>query len=350
MAAETILIYGDSESYKTSNLGPLADWLFTQYGGITRLITSDSGVGPLRDQIQRGVIQVWSIAGSQYYAGVLRRASMGYWPESIDPLTYQAGDVNRLRQTTAREWLGVSGVFMEGLTKNADGLMGHLLGAKGNAPQATGEPLTGMFDELGMKFASSSRGTYKSIQEQVLHNAALLCALPVRMVVMTAHESKGEDLTKKTIFGPAVAGKALTDKMTSCFQNSLHFEAYMSKFRDKDGKEFKRPGVRAFFQKHVDSEVPGIFWPAKLGVTPQVKAMVLEAWPHGYLPLKIDKGGNYVSGVHTLFEFIEKANEAVTAQWAQASAEPEPEQELLEAPEPEQQTEGETDGSNPTQQ
>lgn len=325
MARNSVLVYGDSSLGKSSNLGEISDWAFTRYGGITRLITSDSGYAPMWNQIQRGVIEVWNIASSPNYAAVLQMASEGYWPEKINPETF-VGDLRTLRKPTEEEWKSISGVSMEGLTKNADCLTQHIL----KHGHAVGEPLQGGFIELGRKMHHSSRGTYGFVQQQVLTSATTLCSLPVPLIVMTAHESKGEDFMKKTVFGPAVSGKALTDKMTSCFQMSFHVEGYNRKIKIKskdkatgkdEEKEVTRPGMRAFFARHVDAEVGGVFWPAKLGLPPQAMARVLKRWPHNYAPLTLDENGNFTCSIATVLDFVEKIRDEDRAKLQEAPAE-----------------------------
>jgi hypothetical protein len=131
----------------------------------------------------------------------------------------------------------------------------------------------------------------------------MLKALPCPWVVVTGHEGKGEDLvTKKTIFGPAIVGKAGTDKVCGWFENSIHTESFTYTRKD-DPKKYE--GVRGCFVRHADLEVPNVYWPAKLGVTPRAMAAIVKMYPKYFVEFKIDKDGKYVSGVHSLISLID---------------------------------------------
>ncbi len=140
--ARTLLSYGESGTYKTSNIGQVADYLAETTGGVTRLITADSGTGPVEDQIQRGVIEPWVLTSASAPLPCLMYGVQGYWPTKIDPRNFKA-DESSLRKTTVDEWKDVACIAIEGL-----GMIGSLLYddlvTKG---RQTGEPLQGQFTE-----------------------------------------------------------------------------------------------------------------------------------------------------------------------------------------------------------
>src|SRR5271157_115049 len=83
--ASTILMYGDSGTGKTSQIGEIAKWHHARTGRITRLISADSGWDPLMDLIitphnPSGIIEAWNIAYVQNPLPVLIKLSEGYWP------------------------------------------------------------------------------------------------------------------------------------------------------------------------------------------------------------------------------------------------------------------------------
>jgi len=294
--ARTILIYGESGTFKSSNLGEIAEYLLSRFGGITRLLTADSGVAPMQEQIDRGVIQYWDITTAKSPMGLFRKALRGYWP---DKLVNGKADENSFRPTTAEEWRGISGVFVEGITRVADVMMQDLR-EKG---RDTGEPLQAKFQDSGVNFAQASRGTYGFVQTYSQDWIGELKTLPVPWVVVTAHEGKGEDLvSKKTVFGPAIVGKAGTDKVCGWFENSIHTESYKIQVK---GEVKPREGVRGCFVRHSDAEVGNVYWPAKLGLPPKAMAGVIKKFPNGYVAFRMNSEGVYTSGMHTLMEAID---------------------------------------------
>jgi hypothetical protein len=237
--------------------------------------------------------------------------------------------------------------MFEGLYMNA-GLIAQDLVNKG---RDTGEPLQAKFQELGMQFAHGSRGTYGFVQAQThdyVHDAK---NLPIEWLVMTSHEGKGEDLvTKKTVFGPAVMGKSLTDKISGWFENTLHVESYHYKIADPKSKENgkSKRGVRAFYVRHPDSELSNVFWPAKLGVTVEQQVRIETLWPNSYIPLRINAKGQYTSSIADLVEEIScggsesNSEEPVSHTEREEAYDPPPPQDQPQPPQnPNQTNEGE---------
>lgn len=294
--ARTLLIYGDSGTYKSSNLGELAEYLFERYGLISRLITADSGVSPMQEQIDRGVIIHWDLTTAKNPMGLFKKALRGYWP---DKLVKGKADEGTFRLNSPAELSQFGGYFIEGLTRIADVMMQDLRDKR----RDTGEPLQAKFEDGGVSFAQASRGTYGFVQTYTQDWVGELKALPVPWVIVTAHEGKGEDgVSKKTIFGPAIVGKAATDKVCGWFENSVHCQSYTYTVKGEAGT---KEGVQACFMKHADVEVKSVYWPAKLGIPTRAMAGVLRKYPLGYVPLRIDKDGVYTSGIHSLVGVIE---------------------------------------------
>src|ERR1700736_450626 len=99
-----------------------------------------------------------------------------------------------------------------------------------SSQRATGEPLQALFTEqvsgVTVDYADSSRGTYKFVQNRTFGYVNQFKALPCHDCIFTTHEAKGENTTKRLIYGPAVLGPALTDKVAVWFENSFHFDSY----------------------------------------------------------------------------------------------------------------------------
>ncbi len=289
-------MYGESGTFKSSGLAEIARYLAWRYpapdgsAGIVRLITADSSWGPLEEGVQDGYIQVWSLSTATSPLGLFRKACQGYWPTRLDPKTGKA-DEGSFVETKGLQWAGIAGYMYEGLTRVAELVMKDMK----DKHREVGEPLQGKFTDAGVQLAGSSRGTYGFVQDYSrdwIQDARAKLLVP--WVIVTGHEGKGEDLvTKKTVFGPATAGKSMTDKISGWFENTIHHESYQFK-TSKDGET--QNGVRAFFLRHTDQEVTNVYWPAKLGVTSKQFVAIQRKWPKGYIPLQLDEEGNYKAG------------------------------------------------------
>jgi len=301
--AESFLIYGESGTYKTTQVGLFADYQVERYdktdGLYVRLVTSDSTFKPASRQVKSGRLKVWNLKAGPMETKLAQvmLAAQGWWPNVID----EAG-VPDLTKGLTKDLTGVVGYAWEGLSQTADLMSQHLT----DTQKSTGQPLQSVFEQkLGgqtVSFAHASQGTYGFVQAKTREYVKFLTALPVDRVLVTAHEGKGVDdgPSKKMVFGPAVLGKALTDKASSWFGTTLHHESYMV----EDKKRGKVAAVRAYFERHPDPEVGNVFWPAKLDCTPDAGRNVLEYWPEGFIPLVRGKVG-YESGLHLLLAVID---------------------------------------------
>src|ERR1700677_3106338 len=95
---QTFLLYGPTDSSKTSQLGEMAQWEFRKYKRISRLISADSGWDPLRNMVSgpdrpMGMeykdiegrvkfvcVEAWNIQGLADPWAVLIELSEGAWP------------------------------------------------------------------------------------------------------------------------------------------------------------------------------------------------------------------------------------------------------------------------------
>jgi len=291
--AKTMLLYGESGTFKSSNLGECADMIYSLTGKRTRLITADSGFEPMREQIDRGIIEPWDLTTYPNPLSGIMKASRGFWPVRFTDTRVGFADAES-GLTTTDDWSDIGLIIVEGFYMLAELLKRDLVN-KGRDSGAKA------FNEDGLHFSSSSLGAYGFVQDTTKEYVGNFKSLPADWIIFTTHEGKGSDqVSKRTTFGPAVAGSAVTDKVVGWVEYSFHLESTMY---DAGEGRMKR-GVRAYFERHPDPDVPNIFWPAKLGVTPRQAAYVRSIWPEGYIPLLMDKCGNYISGIHTFIDVL----------------------------------------------
>ena len=164
--AQPVLIYGASGTFKTSQIGPFADYEFARTGKPTRLITCDSGFGPVVDQISRGTIIPLRLETCPHPVPVLTKLSRGEWPVSV--IDQNAGAWYLESNAQFEQVSHITGAYaVEGLTRICE-----LVRQAWTAEQReSGEPLQGKYEQMGEKFAFQSRGTLFSIQ-QLINNLA----------------------------------------------------------------------------------------------------------------------------------------------------------------------------------
>lgn len=304
--AQTTLIFGDSGSYKTTAIGHAVRYMYEKTGKTSRMITAEPGWATLRDLRDAGVLEVFNIAQFANPLALIRKLSEGYWPETLDDEGAMVG--LRLRSATAETWDKVGLLSFEGLTSSSDLLMRDQT-AKGRTIKGEGiGEFTERIDLVGPdgkssfdmeKFAFNTQNHYGFVQNEMLARVVTFGALPVERVIFSAHEAKGEEEdTRRAIRGPALTGKAATDRVLKYVGDCLHFEVYSEdkETKDSDGRviRFAQTKVRVFYQNHPDPGWVGtgipVFYKCKPRVIPAMIPELHKRWPGGYFPVTPEHG------------------------------------------------------------
>lgn len=311
--SQTILSYSESGLGKTSNVGQFARYQFHRTGKPIRLVTCDSGFGPCQPEVEEGMIIPICLETCVHPVPVLNKLSKGEWPvKAIEPKQGLWGtDIGssfiKLKPGEA------GGYAVEGLTRICE----LVRKAWTDEQRNIGEPLQGQFEQMGEKFAFQSRGTLFGIQQLINNVVINFRGLPVDRVLWTGHESKGKDLMGSQVLGPATTGQALTDKISGWFEIVLHHDSYQYEepSRRDPSRMLKKTAMRAWFQRHPDADYPKMYWPAKLGLSPQLTAAMYSYFEEGYFPLILDMvTGEYVQGIHTFLSIIDNGGRLPEAQ------------------------------------
>lgn len=287
--AESTLIYGTSRTYKSSELAQIVEWIYNHTGMRTRMISTEtSSAAIFAPYIDAGLLEVLWLQRSHHPRSALRKLIRGEWPVVSGaglgwrPFNLQTDQV---------------GAYMfEGLTTFSELIMLDLIadGRKIN------EEVVGQYSEEGEKLGAAGRSHYMAAQNDIMFflkeaPKALFNAGQGRVqhVFWTAHQNKGQDENKQTVYGPATVGKALTGAIQKEVGLLIHTEELVERTQvmvagKPQSREVKR--VRAYFQSHPDPENPSILWQAGPRVPPSAQAMKSLAgrWPEGYLELTLD--------------------------------------------------------------
>lgn len=271
------MVYGETGTFKTSNVGRFARYIYEKTGKPTRLVSADGGGWmPVQAEIDAGIIDALRIVEAEQPLPLLRKLGQGYWP------------VDGKLQLSSLDTVGAYAV--EGLTSIPMLLLRHLV----KTGRKVSEEVIGKFEEQievdGKKvsefFSAPSRSHYGFIQNFTLDMLASFRALPVERVLFTAHEGKGsDDITNQMVYGPATVGKAITDRIPSEVGDLLHFYAVpVSAGAGKSKLE-----VRCYLDKHPDTQTQ-IIWPAKTRLQPEQLGEFSKKWPEKCFPLTLDQG------------------------------------------------------------
>lgn len=297
----TTLLYGDTGSTKTTQIGMIARWEYERTGRITRLISADAGWEPLEPLIAEGIIEPWGIQYVTDPFGVLTKLADGYWPQ------IQPGGKLKMFPPTEETWKRVGMYAVEGLSTIGNiCLMNHV-----HTARKVGEGTVGQFSQQVetdkgtevMQFGKAAMSHFGHVQDFVLLELVPRFAyLPVAHIIWTAHETRGDDkemgdMGKGKALGPATVGKATAKKTGMKFGDTFHLVKVVTAQREKgrlvmgpDGRSLQEVSYRAFYEDHPDEDLVNMNWPAKVS-TPVDQIRALHSrFPGGYVPLEIETG------------------------------------------------------------
>lgn len=219
MSVTTILLYGNSGSGKTAQLGKLAEEVYTTTGKKTRIYTVDfGGTNTIDPYVDLGIIELVEMGATDAWV-FINRAARGY-------IRNEQGKWIKDEKRNAE--IGFYGF------ESAHGLA-HLLKGDMNAKAGTGTTIGGDTNSSfevqgdGEKFKIGSvKGfqQYSIPQQQTLTAMYESFKLPAQYIVWTAGVDVGtEELSKNKAAGPMVVGGALTTILPKDFVFTMHLDA-----------------------------------------------------------------------------------------------------------------------------
>ncbi len=317
---DSMLLYGDTGSGKTAQIGELAKWEWNRSGRITRLLSADSGWDPIEDLVCTPdkpfgtmtpsgpvCIEAWNIQHIRHPFATLVKMSEGATAPraSADGMKIQLNAAKikdgRLLSDDGKAWVGM--VAIEGLSTISAVLMqDHIREQRKIAEDIVGDfqdsidsVQDGKAQTQVFKFGKSGRAHYGHVQDFVLLDLVpRFATLPVARVVWTAHEAKGtDDITgvKDSVLGPATIGKAAVARTAMKFGDTFHLVASTASVTGADRQSRLVTTYRAYYGPHPDEQLTRMYWPAKLSLPLDRIDELNRQFPGGYVPLTIHEGG-----------------------------------------------------------
>jgi len=302
--ARTGLIYGDTNTYKSTAVGHFSKYIYEKTHKRTLLLTTDGGgLDPIEGEIRGGLL-VPHRCNVQVPLPFLYKIAEGYWPEHPE-------DSSSHTNLIPTNWDEYGGLAIEGLSSVSQTVLRYLAdnGVK------TGEDATNQFGlnvwvngrETMVKFAGNSRGHYGFTQNHLYSLVMKFASWPVEYVLWTAHSSKSEEEDRTPIYGPDVAGKKATAKVPTWVGHCIHAQDYMVRkpVEVPDPADPKKKMVvdeienvvRMYFMKHPDP-VTNILYPANPRVVSAKLPDLLKKYPGGYFVPTLE--GGFDEFLHTV--------------------------------------------------
>ena len=260
------VIYGDSGSGKTGQVGGFSKMVRKRTGKKVRLYTAEpGGLDTIGHLIEDGLIEVWDLSPRLNFFETLEYAARGYWPRDVDDPT------SELIAPTPQVWEVVGGHAYEGLTAFGDCGLEELrrLGASNGITGAEKPPQ--QFTSGKLRIAGANQTYYGIVQGRIKKAVDDSQRVPVH-VLWSARELKATDNdTRSTVFGPQMAGSAKTPDIPAWFGNCIHIQM-------RPDPTTKKPTRKAFFKNHfieeIDKNIPFL---AKLRLPPETEHEMPES-------------------------------------------------------------------------
>jgi hypothetical protein len=279
--AKSVVLYGDSGTWKTTQAGVAAIYLFKKWKLPIRLVTAEESQ-PLQPLVEAGIIdkiQFKSNAVAPF--AFLTKLSQGWWKDG-------KGIVVPPKEGP----LPCAGYIVEGLTSIAEILIRNHT----ESGRKISQDVVGSWTEDGLRFGQPSPSHYGNVQNNMLWRISDFTNLQCDRVIFTSHEAKGEEESSRTpIRGAGLVGQKGTDKIPKLVGSYIHAEYYGKEEiaidpLTKDKIAVFRPRMRYFFVPHPDPKLPGITYPAKPRLTPNQIPRLMEIWPGGYFTPTLNSG------------------------------------------------------------
>lgn len=323
--AKSILGYGPTGSFKSTQNGYLAKYVYEKYGKKTRIIYTGASDGDqTAPEEAAGIVESFRVGlrSTGPLLSTMRALCRGYWPIIVE---VKGQRVIRLVAPTAETWKTVGAVILDSLGMSADEAMRDNIDKGRTIGDIPRNPFTeeieivhsdGRIETRKEMFAGSNWNDYNFGQQFATFAINALSSLPVEYVYFTAMERKSEEEDasgRTTIYGAEMPGKKLTPKIGALVGDLLHFDQFFvpQEVPDIDpvtnrpkteevvvaGKKTTRPRMaiiqvpktRVYFLRHKDTKT-GIEFPAKPRIHSSQYSRLLERWPGGYFEPTLESG------------------------------------------------------------
>jgi hypothetical protein len=276
LGSRTTIIYGDSGIGKSHNAALFARLMYEWYGRPVCLVAAEASsrthFAPL---VQAGIV-IPLYLNVAFALSTMRKVRKGMWPHSAPDGKTEWRPI---------DWAGPRApcaYILEGLTSISE----LELEVGRNDGRFMREQRTDAFDEAGEHFQAASQTLYGVVQDEMLFTVRDIDALPLKRVLWTAHELKGqEEGSGDPILGPGLVGKKKTVTVKKYCATLLHFDGYPMRVEQKDAAGQATPvtrlGRRIWWMEHPDART-GIQYPAKVTVPGSALAGLYRKFPGGY--------------------------------------------------------------------
>ena len=213
----TILLYGRSNSGKSTQIGVLAEHVFRTTGKRTRIYTADrGGINPIIPYISLGIIEAVEMGDTDPFI-FLNRAANGNIRDANGKWIKDEQANDAIGCYAFESMRGIAEALMSAMAKKAS--EGISIGGGANvsfAIQGDGETL---------KVSGANMAMFGVAQQKMTEEIWASQRLPAQYIIWTSSVSKDEDgVSSGKVLGPDVIGKALTAEVPRWFHYTFRID------------------------------------------------------------------------------------------------------------------------------
>lgn len=285
--SNSILFVGDSGATKTTQLFFLAKYYHSlnPTKKIRLIIAGGGEIEPFETSgmIDEGIVDAIDISFSTTFLATSRRIGEGYWPLEGDRNECQIKDDDKYKTDFGKENIGM--YLLDGLSGLSSNFLSHL----SNQENGAGFKESWRYEEDGISIIGLQMGHYGIVQKEV-HKFITrgIKRLPVDLIGVSALIDKGEDKKRNTIYGPKIAGSALTEEIPSWFGDNFYLDNEIVE-KEVKGEKIQVKKKVAWFKDHLDGD-SGIKCLAKIRLLSELVPEFNQSFPRGFCELSYKKG------------------------------------------------------------
>ena len=217
MSATTVLLYGRSNSGKSTQIGVMAEHVYKTTGKKTRLYTADKGgIDPILPYVNLGIIEAVEMGDTSPFI-FLNRAANGFVRDSANKWVKDDKANADIGCYAFESMRGIAEALMAEMAKKASECVS--IGGGANISfgvQSDGETL---------KVSGSNMAMFGVAQARMTEEIWASQRLPGQYVLWTSSVSKDEDgVSTGKVLGPDVIGKALTAEVPRWFHYTFRID------------------------------------------------------------------------------------------------------------------------------
>lgn len=303
--ALTILNYGKTRTFKTSQAGPIAEYVYRRWKKRTRFVTTDVGSmwEPVQSHVDAGLIQPLYVPSSKEFKGeaIWKKLARGAWPVDITNNQLKEGS-KWVEWKDQKESAEVGAYVFESLSSIGMGLMRGWAESNLTVGNAS---VPGFRTVEGETFGQNTENHYGMILTAMPAFLNDINMLPIEIVYTTSWdevmEPRDKDIQKVYRLGPMLPGRKLIDIVPGSVNMLVHSMVVT------DGPKSE---VRCYIKNHPWEVLNKYQWPAglRLDSSNAVLSALDKRWPEGYFVPSREKG------IGVLLEFRDEMRELASAE------------------------------------